>query len=139
MITRLQSFPHKAEVDKNDWNKVKNNLVVVALAVAFFCIKRKLPLLFTSIIREGIPGVSTSRTHIEGRAFDISVKGWTDKDIFDIVFWINETFEIGAISAKSGKEFACVYEPAETWPDGSFKKAAHLHFQIAKSNGGFKG
>jgi len=138
MITQLQSLPHKDGVNKEDWNRVKNNLIIVALAVAFYCIKRKLPLLFSSIIREGIPGVSTSRTHIEGRAFDISVNGWTEKDILDIVSWINESFAIGAISATTGKEITAKYEPREYWPDGKIKKEAHLHFQTAKNKEGFK-
>lgn len=148
MITQLQSLDHKAGVNKEDWNKVKNNLVLLALAVAFYCFKRKLPLLFTSIIRDGIPGVSVSRTHIEGRAFDISVRGWTEKDILDLVLWVNETFNIGAISASSGKEFEAVYEPREYWKEGDkippgkkvgdIKKEAHLHFQTGKNREGFK-
>lgn len=147
MITQLQSFPHKPGVNPGDWAKVKNGLVIIAFAVAYFCFKRKLPLLFSSIIREGIPGVSTSKTHIEGRAFDISVKGWTEKDILDLAFFINETFEIGAVSASTGKETAAVYEPREYWKEGDkipagskvgdIKKEAHLHFQTAKNKEGF--
>jgi len=148
MIEQLMALPHKDGVHKEDWPKVKNNLIIIALAVAFFCFKRKLPLLFTSIIREGIPGVSTSKTHIEGRAFDISVKGWKDSDIFDLVYWINETFEIGAVSASTGKESAAIYEPREYWKEGEklptgkkvgdLKKEAHLHFQSAKAKTGFR-
>lgn len=148
MITQLQSLPHKPGVNPGDWLKVKNNLVILALAVAFYCFKRKLPLLFSSIIREGILGVSTSRTHIEGRAFDISVKGWTERDILDLVLWVNETFKIGAVSASTGKDAAAVYEPREYWKEGDklppgvkvgdIKKEAHLHFQTAKNKEGFK-
>jgi hypothetical protein len=138
MISQLQALPHKAEVNKEDWHKVKNNLIILALAVAFYCFKRNLPLLFTSIIRDGIPGVSTSRTHIEGRAFDISVIGWAEKDILDLELWINESFKIGAVSASSGKEVACKYEPRECWPGGKIKKEAHLHFQTAINKEGFK-
>jgi hypothetical protein len=106
-----------------------------------------LNLLFTSIIREGIKGVSISKTHIEGRAFDISVKGWTDKDIFDLVFWINGIFNIGAISQSNGMENEVIYEPREYWQPGDsipiglkvgdIKKEAHLHFQTGKNKDGF--
>lgn len=147
MILSIISLPHKDGVDKNDWYKVKNNLVLMALAVAWFCSKRGLPLLFTSIIREGIPGVSVSKTHIEGRAFDISVKGWTERDILDLVHWMNETFNIGAISQKTGEENEIVYEPREYWKEGDkipagkkvgdIKKEAHLHIQTGKNKDGF--
>lgn len=137
MITQLQSLSHKEGVDSNDWNKVKNNLVLLALAVAFFCSKRGLPLVFTSIIREGIKGVSISKTHIEGRAFDISVKGWTHKDIVDLVSWVNSIFNIGAVSLSNGMENEVIYEPREYWENGDLKKEAHLHFQTGKGKDGF--
>lgn len=148
MISNLKALSHKSGVDPTDWEKVKNNLVLMALAVAFFCSKRGLPLLFTSIIREGIPGVSVSKTHIEGRAFDISVRGWKESDILDLVHWMNETFRIGAISAKTGEENEVVYEPREYWKTGDklppgakvgdIKKEAHLHIQTGKGKDGFR-
>lgn len=137
MILSLISLPHKPGVDKNDWYKVKNNLILLALAVAFYCSKKGLPLVFTSIIREGIPSVSISKTHIEGRAFDISVKDWSQKDIMDLVMWINQTFSIGAVSLSNGQENEVVYEPREYWPNGDLKKEAHLHFQTGKGKDGF--
>jgi hypothetical protein len=149
MISQLKALPHKDGVDSNDWDKVKNNLVLLALAVAWFASKRGLPLLFTSIIREGIPGVSISKTHIEGRAFDISVHGWTERDILDLVNWVNETFKIGAINATTGFENEVVYEPREYWGKGDkislgkkigdIKKEAHLHIQCGKGKDGFQG
>lgn len=148
MIYSLKALAHKPGVDPTDWEKVKNNLVLMALAVAFFCSKRGLPLLFSSIIREGIPGVSVSKTHIEGRAFDISVMGWTERDILDLVHWMNETFNIGAISARTGEENEVVYEPREYWKEGDkippgkkvgdIKKEAHLHIQTGKGKDGFR-
>jgi len=137
MISQLKALPHKAGVDSSDWDKVKNNLILLALAVAFYCSKRGLPLLFTSIIREGIKGVSISKTHIEGRAFDISVKDWSQKDILDLVLWINQSFSIGAVSLSNGQENEVVYEPREYWPNGDMKKEAHLHFQTGKGKDGF--
>lgn len=147
MISHLMSLPHKDGVNRSDWQKVKNNLVLMALAVAWYCYKRNLPLLFSSIIREGILGVSVSKTHIEGRAFDISVKGWTEKDILDLVLWMNETFNIGATSISDGKEREVIYEPREYWKEGDkipagkkigdIKKEAHLHIQSGKGKDGF--
>lgn len=138
MITQLQALTHKEGVDKSDWLKVKNNLILLALAVAFYCSKRNLRPVFTSIIREGIKGVSVSKTHIEGRAFDISVIGWKEKDIEDLLEWFKETFKVGAISSTTGEERAVIYERRELNPDGSIRKEAHLHFQVGINKEGFK-
>ena len=67
--------------------------------------KRKLPFVITRAIDERIPNVSVSDTHIEGRAVDISVKGWTTDLIDDFIADANKEFaeKIGAYSLTDGK------------------------------------
>jgi len=81
-----------------------------------------LPLVITSIIRPMIPGVSKTDIHSKGRAFDVSVRGWTEKQCLDCQDYLNDNFseKFGAISISDGKPRACVYHIG-TGP--------HLHIQ----------
>ena len=87
--------------------------------------KRKLPFVITRAIDAMIPGVSTSRTHEEGRAVDVSVKGWDCDHIDDFIHDSNKEFadKIGAISAKDGVSRFCVFHVGT---------AAHIHLQTRK-------
>lgn len=87
--------------------------------------KRKLPFVITRAIDEMIPGVSVSRTHEEGRAVDISVKGWTADSIDDFIHDSNKEFadKIGAISATDGKARFCVFHVGT---------GAHHHLQVRR-------
>lgn len=130
IIRKLKLQNHKPEVDSGDWDNVHKNLLLIAEYVITHCEIHGLYLLFTSIIREGISGVSVSKNHAEGRAFDISVKGWTLDQIHSLVDITNEKFQIGAIGLISKQEIEALYEPEERYSDGSLKKAAHIHFQV---------
>lgn len=121
---RLKSLYHKEGVNKDDWDEVHPNLVYLAGYVLDHTETYGLPMVITSIIRPKIPGVSKTDIHAKKRAFDISVKGWSEHDIKFLVDAVNEKLTIGAISIRDGKEREAVYE------DGvSAGKGAHLHFQ----------
>lgn len=126
IIIKLQKLPHKADTNSLNWGLVKPNLLLLANAFVDFCDKNKLPVQFTSIIRHGIKGVSVSKTHIEGRAFDCSVKGWSASEIDDCVEYFNKKYtDIGAVPFGQTKGVACVYEDGITRGSG-----AHFHFQV---------
>lgn len=125
IIERLQSLPHKTEVNPKDWERVKPNLLLIAEFLVNLCEDLGLPILFSSIIRPGIPGVSISLTHEQGRAFDISIMGWPKKIAAYIAELINDAFEVGAISFSDGKEREAVYEDGK-----SMGTAPCLHFQV---------
>lgn len=128
-IEDLQKLPHKKGVNPNDWFSVADDLAKIAEFVCHYAFTMNLPILFTSIIRPKIKGVSKSKTHEEGRAFDISVRGWPKKYILELVKMVNEAFSVGAISASDGVEREAVYE------DGvSAGTAPHIHFQVRKLN-----
>lgn len=123
----LQHWPHKKGVNSEDWSRVADDLALIAEFVCQYAITMKLPILFTSIIRPKIKGVSKSKTHEEGRAFDISVRGWDRKYIDELVNLVNSSFKVGAISASDGVEREAVYEDGVT-----AGTAPHIHFQVRK-------
>jgi hypothetical protein len=125
IIERALEVEHKEGVNPEDWKKVNPKLLVVVDYLISLCDNLNLPLKITSIIRPKIPGVSKSNTHGEGRAFDVSVNGWTDADIRNVVFMVNRNLNVGAISAKDGLEREAVYEDGKT-----AGTAPHLHFQV---------
>lgn len=124
VIERALKLQHKDGVNSSDWHNVNSKLLILIDYLITHCEVHSLPLTITSIIRPMIKGVSKSRTHQEGRAFDISVRGWKLDDIVMIIDSVNEKHTIGAISLKDGQEREVIYEDGIT-----AGKGAHLHFQ----------
>lgn len=88
--------------------------------------KRKLPFIITRAIDEMIPGVSKTNIHADGRAVDLSVKGWTADGIDDFIHDSNKEFadKIGAISTTDGVARFCVCHNAGAgW---------HMHLQVRR-------
>jgi hypothetical protein len=104
-------------------------LLLICLAEASkWCYQRGISLVVTSMIRGEIPGVSVSLTHREGRAFDLSVSGWTKNDIDDFVEWGNAHFGvIGALPIGGIDRVFAVYEDGIKRGTGP-----HIHCQINK-------
>lgn len=98
-------------------------LLVILADVIMWALSRKLPITLTSLMRELNDGISESKTHQEGRAFDISVKGWTQDQIKELSDYINLKYSaIGAISSKDGVSRACYYHNnGNGW---------HFHIQV---------
>jgi hypothetical protein len=128
IIKRASELVHKQGVNPADWEKVKEPLLLVIDWLISRCDQTGLPIRITSIIRPKIPGVSTSTTHEDGRAFDLGLIGWSDSDARDCAHRANkELSELGAISAKSGRQTVAVFEDGITKGTGR-----HLHFQVKK-------
>lgn len=127
IVERLKKLCHKEGVDCHDWDRVNQNLLLIADYVVDHAHAFGLPIIFTSIIRPKIKGVSKSVTHEEGRAFDLSVRGWTQAQIDELVGLVNEHFKVGAISFSDHKEKEAVYEDGK-----SAGTAPHLHFQVRR-------
>lgn len=124
IVMTLRMCNHTSDVDINDWYKVNDNLVILAGYTLVYCKENYLPLKFTSIIRPQIKGVSKSKTHEQGRAFDMSVVGWKLDEIKRFVKRINNEFKLGAVSMSDGAEREAVYEDGITRGTGP-----HLHVQ----------
>lgn len=135
---KIKKLVHKAGVNPNDWTKVHPNLLVVLDYVIEHCHAHNLPVVISSIIRPRLK-VSKTDTHSEGRAFDISVRGWQIEDIEFLVDCINADLYVGAISKSDGLEREALYEPDEFEIDPKTKKRkqvkwAHIHFQCARKS-----
>ena len=113
IIVTLRQFEHKPGVNSGDWYKVHDNLLVLAVFTIIFAKENYLPLIFTSIIRPKIKGVSKTDIHSKGGAFDIFTNGWSKEIIKKFVDKINKEYKIGAISMTDGMEREAVYEGPE--------------------------
>lgn len=130
---RAQKLRHKDGVYNRDWLSVKTNLLLIADWLMSFSALRGCPILITSIIRARIAGVSVSDTHEDGRAFDISVRGWLRKDIDACVEECNRALgHIGAISKSDGIKKCAIFEDDKFDASGKQIKWKHIHFQCAK-------
>ena len=139
---RLEKLPHKVDVNRSDWRQVQEELLDLANWMADYCKEHYIPMVITSIIRGKIPGISTSDTHAEGRAFDVSIKGMTTDDIDDILITCNRYFakNFGAISSSDGIARAVIYETyghvgpfkAMEYLRVSTNVVPHLYFQVRR-------
>ena len=129
IILSLRQCEHKDGVNEMDWHKVNDKLLILAGYTLIFCNERGIPVVFTSIIRPQIKGVSKSKTHEQGRAFDLSARGWNRPQLKEFVEKINREFKLGAVSSVDGTEREAVFEDAEFDKNGKQVKWPHLHVQ----------
>jgi len=98
-------------------------LVIVLGVVLQFCKGHMLECKVTNI-KHKFPQ-SESNTHPEGRAFDVSVKGWKEEDIHGCMKYVRRKVgNLGAISNKSNDHTIAVFHNVGLGP--------HLHFQVAR-------
>lgn len=89
-------------------------------ALTEYCYVNNLPVTITSII-EDVDG-RQSQTHKEGRAVDISVRGWEPEHITKLLTYLNSKYRlIAAISKSDGEPRAAIYHEGIGW---------HLHLQV---------
>ncbi len=140
IIEKLKALFHKEGVNPADWENVHPNLIPIAEFVYSHCETYSLPMTITSLFRRKIPGVSKSDSHgsvgiftnergekipYKGRAFDMSIKGWSLQDVHFLRDRVNAIFNVGALSIRDGHEREAVYEDGIT-----AGTAPHLHFQV---------
>lgn len=119
----MSKVGYKNQADLVDWLYCHPNLIIIRDYWAEWCYQNKTPALVTSIIRPQIQGISKSRTHEQGRAFDASVYGWSTDEIDSLCADVNKEFSasIGGISSFDLKPRACIYH---------FGTGPHFHFQV---------
>lgn len=118
----LFSFKHKEQGP--DLKYISPKLMIVFGYFCSYAIRHKLPVVITNVLEKF--SVSTSNTHPEGRALDISVKNWSEEDIETVQKYMQATVEedFGAISAKTLKPNVIVYHNAGLGP--------HFHIQVSR-------
>ena len=115
----------KNDKARETYPKCKEELKDAVYFCSRWAEKRKLTFIITRAIDEMIPGVSKTNIHADGRAVDVSIKGWTADNIDDFIHDSNKEFadKIGAISATDGKAKFCVYHCGVGY---------HIHLQVRR-------
>jgi hypothetical protein len=127
IIARLQAKPHKKGVNPNDWNNVKDNLLLIAEFDLDLCEALGLYVEYTGIIRPMLK-ISTSDSHAQKRAYDRTLRGWPSGIAGWFAEMVNDGLTVGAVSRSDGKERESVFED-DVFKDGKQVKWKHLHFQ----------
>lgn len=101
--------------------------VLIALGhFMVFASKRGLPINVTSVINDRKNVKSVSRTHEDGRAVDVSSKGWTKDEINQCVEYVTKIAgHYGAISYSDYQRRVIIHH--ELYNQGS-----HFHIQVAR-------
>ncbi len=117
-------FEIKNDVVLEDIQNMQPALLILYTAAILYCQEYNLPCQFTSIMSDRTGVMAKTKSHEEFRAFDLSVKGWTDTHIHRFVFMMNNDYrEIAAISASDLEPRAAVYHNYENQGD-------HIHMQV---------
>lgn len=98
-------FYCKDGVALTDIQRVDPRLIMVLGDLMQHTIERKMPpIQITSMVRSESSKIkSASKTHQQGRAIDISIKGWDVLEADDIVSEFNDKYrDIAAISSRDG-------------------------------------
>ena len=94
-----------SDFDLNELRFWHPQLLRVLIYLNIFCQEKGIALNLNSGLRPRYDGISKSRTHAEGRAFDVKTVHWSKEQITEIVRYLqgfDRTEEIGAISEKHG-------------------------------------
>jgi len=115
----------KPELNLRDLTRLTRNLMFVLTDFITYCQKRNLPCLITSLM-EDAPG-RKSTTHQTGRAFDASVRGWTEVEVYKCQHFFNKTYPNIGTAPKGKPPKVCVVHSA-THEGKVLPK--HFHFQV---------
>lgn len=99
----------------------------ISIVMASWCRDRKLPFVITSArttVEEDKALSRTSKTHREGRAIDVSVRGWSSQDINDFSSYFNKLYRDVAAITKARVPRLVV------WHNNG--NGEHLHIQIRR-------
>lgn len=112
----------KAGLDQRQFLMLHPNLYILIGAFCLYADSYDLPVTITSLM-ESVPGRKHS-THADGRAVDISVRGWTDFHVNAVVHKLNKRYkDIAAISADDYRPRAIIHHAVEGG-------AEHFHLQV---------
>lgn len=127
--SKLKKYMHFVQGGSiDDVTMFDPRLVIILGHVANYCLEANLPFNITSTIRTAKQDKrlgATSKTHQEGRAFDISLNDWTREDVQKMVDFVQSNFyEWGAISASTGMPRAVVVHK------NASNNGVHAHLQV---------
>ena len=106
-----------------EFKEVDGLLIVVLGWVLNFCQMREVRCIVTNI-HQKFPE-SVSMTHPDGRAFDLSIHEWSEEEIDECMFYVNENAgDLGAYSASDSKQRVVIRH--------DLGLGDHLHFQVRR-------
>lgn len=109
----------KRGVNPKDLEKLQPAAWILLLRTILYCEEHGLQCRITSLISDRGKVKAKSRSHEEGRAFDIGIRGWSEFHINRFAYIMNRDYEkIAAISFSDLKPRAVV------------PKKDHLHIQV---------
>lgn len=104
--------------------QVRPDMLLVLAYFSMFCWEKKLPCIVTSVFEEIFE--RSTETHKEGRAVDVSVKGFGPKDIGDCIDYLNKNVgHLGAYSSSDNKQRVAIYH--------NVGFGNHLHLQVSRN------
>jgi len=110
----------KEGVDKEEIFMLTPKMLLLLGAFTEYAYVRDLPVNITCM--QEYVASRVTRTHLEGRAVDISVKGWSLEEINEAVTVLSIRHRIiAAFSERDGKPRAVIYHNVEGW---------HFHLQV---------
>lgn len=119
----MQKIFIKEDNKAEDILKMTSFSIIVLGHLKYFCEQHDLPLKITNILKK-FPE-SISNTHPEGRAFDISLKGWSELNIIDCKVYLEEKcLHLAPISLRTGKHRLVLRH--------NIGLGDHLHIQVKR-------
>jgi hypothetical protein len=98
-------------------------LFLIIADMNLYCYRHKIPFVITRTVDHVVYDGQVSRSHSESRAADLSIKGWTTKDITDFEHHFENKYKsYAAIGYESGKPNLIVHH--------NIGLGDHLHCQI---------
>lgn len=124
----MASFLLKRGVRISDIQEMHPNLIMILGNICLWCQQKNLPLRITSIKTDSVAVRRSSHTHEDGRAFDMSLKGWEMDDIIKFESHFNLSFRhIAALSSSDLMPRLVVIH--EVKQDG-ISYGEHAHIQV---------
>lgn len=134
MSRKHQYVDFKDGVNNLDLLFIKPHLLEMLAYINVFCFSNGIKFQLTSIIRtkeQNDKVKAVSQTHVQGRAFDVSLRdshGWTYEKIQKMVTEVNSRFsKYGAISSRTGQTTPVYIHKNANGP------GIHAHFQVRSS------
>ena len=125
MSKKLKDYAKEDIAERLDWLCVEATLVLCDLVI--WAKNKQLPCIISdavSSIQEDGKLKRVSSTHREGRAFDISTRGWTKEDVDECIRVLGFKYRHLAAVGQDGSQRLVYFHNAGT--------GDHLHFQVAK-------
>ena len=124
IVTAKENFTLKSDCRIEDFMMLHPNLLIIIATVLTYANENDLDVEFTSIISDRENVEAKSKTHEDGRAIDMSTKGWNDFHISRIISLLEDKHsDIAAISASDLQPRPAVYHNYNNQGD-------HLHLQV---------